>query len=98
VISSAMWSAATHVISAAEEEGHNPLLPATDELIVGTICFLLLFALLAKFAYPKIHQTLAARTEAIQGGIERAEKAQEEAQRTLEAYREQLEQARHEAS
>jgi FAD/FMN-containing dehydrogenase len=41
---------------------------------------------------------LNARTDAIEGGIERAEEAQAEAQRTLEGYRAQLAEARHEAA
>jgi F-type H+-transporting ATPase subunit b len=42
-------------------------------------------------------KAFAARTEAIQGGIERAEKAQLEAQRALSQYNEQLSKAREEA-
>jgi F-type H+-transporting ATPase subunit b len=42
-------------------------------------------------------KAFAARTEAIQGGMERAEKAQLEAQRALNQYNEQLSKAREEA-
>jgi F-type H+-transporting ATPase subunit b len=42
-------------------------------------------------------KAFTARTEAIQGGIERAEKAQLEAQRALNQYNEQLSKAREEA-
>jgi F-type H+-transporting ATPase subunit b len=42
-------------------------------------------------------KAFTARTEAIQGGIERAEKAQLEAQRALSHYNEQLSKAREEA-
>jgi F-type H+-transporting ATPase subunit b len=42
-------------------------------------------------------KAFAARTEAIQGGIERAEKAQLEAQRALSQYNDQLSKAREEA-
>lgn len=82
----------------AQGEQHSVILPAVEELILGTICFLILFGLLAKYAYPNIHRTLQERTERIEGGMQRAEEAQAEAQRTLEQYREQLAEARHEAS
>lgn len=82
----------------AAQQQHSVILPAVEELILGTICFLLLFGLLAKYAFPNIHRTLQERTDRIEGGLQRAEEAQAEAQRTLEQYREQLAEARHEAS
>ena len=47
---------------------------------------------------PKFEKAFTDRTEAIQGGLERAEKAQEEAQRALVQYNEQLSSAQGEAS
>ena len=47
---------------------------------------------------PRIKKTLEDRTEAIEGGLARAEKAQAEAAQTLEQYKEQLAEARHEAA
>lgn len=82
----------------ASEAGNSPLLPPIDELIIGLIAFFLIFAVLAKKAFPNIAKTLDARADAIEGGIERAAKAQEEATRTLAAYQAQLEQARTEAA
>ena len=87
----------TAVILAAEGEP-NPLLPATSELIVGIIAFALLYLFLARTVFPIFERTYAARTAAIEGGIERAEAAQAEAQRALEQYRAQLAEARGEAS
>jgi len=46
---------------------------------------------------PMFEKAFTARTEAIQGGIERAEKAQLEAQRALSQYNDQLAKAREEA-
>ena len=46
---------------------------------------------------PMFEKAFAARTEAIQGGMDRAEKAQLEAQRALVQYNEQLSKAREEA-
>ena len=53
---------------------------------------------LARRVFPIFEKTFAERTAAIEGGIERAEAAQAEAQRALEQYRAQLADARGEAS
>jgi len=82
----------------AEGEPLNPLIPHTAELIVGAIAFTLLFLVLRKAVVPKFEKAFTDRTEAIQGGLERAEKAQEEAQRALVQYNEQLSSAQGEAS
>src|SRR5579863_2394557 len=76
----------------------NPLLPSWPEFIIGTILFALVFGFLAKIALPRIQKTLAARTDAIEGGLNRADDAQKEAQQLLEQYRQQLAEARHEAA
>ena len=80
------------------EEPLNPLIPHTAELIVGAIAFTLLFLVLRKAVVPKFEKAFTDRTEAIQGGLERAEKAQEEAQRALVQYNEHLSSAQGEAS
>jgi F-type H+-transporting ATPase subunit b len=82
----------------AQAEQQNPLLPDLTELIIGAVAFLVVFALLAKILLPRLTTTLEERTEAIEGGLERARQTQEEAQRELERYRAQLAEARHEAS
>ena len=84
-------------VNLAAEGKVNPLIPHTAELIVGAIAFTLLFLVLRKFVVPMFEKAFTARTEAIQGGIERAEKAQVEAQRALTKYNEQLSKAQSEA-
>jgi F-type H+-transporting ATPase subunit b len=89
------------IILAAEEGVHeapNPLIPKLSELIVGTIAFLLLFWLLKKFALPMFEQTYQERTEAIEGGIKKAEVAQAEASKALAEYQAALADARGEAA
>jgi F-type H+-transporting ATPase subunit b len=86
---------ASDVVLAANE---NPLVPNTDELVVGTLAFLIVFGLLAKALLPRIQKTLEERTDAIEGGMERARQAEDEAKETLAQYREQLAEARHEAA
>ncbi len=76
----------------------NPLLPSWPEFIMGTILFVLVFGVLSKMALPRIQQTLAQRTELIEGGLARADEAQAEANQLLDQYREQLAEARHEAA
>ena len=78
-------------------EATNPLIPHTAELIVGAIAFTLLFLVLRSKVVPMFEKAFTARTEAIQGGMERAEKAQLEAERALRQYTEQLSKARDEA-
>jgi F-type H+-transporting ATPase subunit b len=86
----------------ALEEGIEPvpnvLAVPLDELIVGFIAFAIVFGALAKLALPKIRTTLAERADTIEGGIRRAEAAQEEAQQVLAEYKAQLAQAREEAA
>ena len=84
-------------VNLASEEKVNPLVPHTAELVVGAIAFSLLFYVLRKFVVPMFEKAFEARTQAIQGGIERAEKAQAEAQRALTQYTEQLSKAQSEA-
>ena len=82
---------------AAEAGKVNPLIPHTAELIVGAVAFILLFLVMRSKVVPMFEKAFTARTEAIQGGIERAEKAQLDAQRALTQYNDQLSKARDEA-
>lgn len=75
----------------------NPLIPHTAEIIVGFIAFSLLYIVLRRSVVPMFEKAFAARTEAIQGGMERAEKAQREAEVALSQYKAQLSEARGEA-
>ncbi len=75
----------------------NPLIPHTSEVIVGFIAFSLLYMVLRRAVVPRFEKAFATRTDAIQGGMERAEKAQREAEAALNQYKEQLADARGEA-
>jgi len=76
----------------------NPLIPNLTELIVGLITFGIIFFALWKVLLPRLNKTLAERTDRIEGGLQRAEETQAEADATLARYREQLAEARHEAA
>ncbi len=86
----------THLADAVAS--YNPLLPSWPEFVVGTILFFLVFGFLAKIGLPRIMKTLEERHDAIEGGINRADEAQAEAERVLQQYRAQLDDARHEAA
>ena len=82
----------------AAEQLQNPLVPDLTELIVGAVTFGIIFFALWKVLIPRLNTTLEERTDKIEGGLQRAEEAQEEANATLAKYREQLAEARHEAA
>ncbi|MBT2524747.1 F0F1 ATP synthase subunit B [Streptomyces sp. ISL-99] len=82
----------------AQEEVQNPLLPAVPEIVIGLIAFFIVFGFLAKKLLPNINKVLEERREAIEGGMEKAEAANTEAQSVLEQYKAQLAEARHEAA
>src|SRR6187402_2052124 len=76
----------------------NPLIPNLAEVIASIVFALLLTFLIARFVVPRFEATYAERTAAIQGGIEKAEKAQEAAEAALQEYNAQLAEARTEAA
>ena len=91
-MSSNLW------IFAASEAGPSPVIPNPAEIVVGLVAFTILFFLLRTKAVPKFEKAYRDRTDAIQGGLERAEKAQREAGANLEKYQAQLADARGEAA
>ncbi len=83
-------------------EGTGPLGPLLPEHIVEFVMGLVLFGIIwfvvAKKVVPIFEATYAERADAIRGGMERAEKAQEEAAAARAKYQAQLEDARGEAA
>jgi F-type H+-transporting ATPase subunit b len=87
------------LLSAEEErEGVDLVLPEIAELLWGLICFVVVLAVLWKVAFPRLRQAIEARENKIQGDLEDAEKAKNEAQKQLDEYKEQLADARSEAN
>jgi F-type H+-transporting ATPase subunit b len=74
------------------------ILPQFPEVIVSLISFLVLFGVLAKFAFPAINKMLDDRAAKIKESLERAEETRVEAERLLEDYKTQMAEARQEAS
>jgi F-type H+-transporting ATPase subunit b len=97
--------AANHLVSIhlasnniVQQLKQSPLWPSTTELILGLVGFIVVFGGLGKVLLPRIQKTLEERTEAIEGGLKKAEDTQAEANRQLTLYREQLDEARHESA
>jgi F-type H+-transporting ATPase subunit b len=77
----------------AQEAGggeSNPILPAWNELIWGTIAFLILLFLMYRTVFPQVNKTYQERRANIEGKLEQAEKEREEAEKLLQQYRERL--------
>ena len=81
----------THASILAESE--NPLIPATYDILWGTISFIIVLFVFWKYVLPAFTKVSAERTEKIEGGLENAKKMQAEAERSKEAYSSQLEAA-----
>lgn len=75
-----------------------PLLPHPAELIVGIVAFAILYWVYSTKVVPRMESMYAERTAAIEGGLEKAEKAQAEAKAALDSYTAQLQDARGEAN
>lgn len=79
------------------QKAPSPIFPATNEIIWASLSFTVLFILLAKFAWPGLKKATAARTERIRSDVEAADQAKADAERVLEEYRAQLQDAKSEA-
>jgi F-type H+-transporting ATPase subunit b len=91
--------AALPAVLAAEPAQHpNPILPSPNEIVFGLISFLVVLAFLVKYALPRMQEALAARTAAIEGKMEQAERDRQEASDLLEKYKADLAGARDEAA
>lgn len=88
-------------LALAEENsdlGIGILIPNLSEFIPALIAFLVIWVVLAKFAWPMIVGMLDKRQETIKNNLDEAEAAKIEAQRSLEEYKKQLADARREAA
>jgi F-type H+-transporting ATPase subunit b len=67
------------IVAAAEGEAKNPLLPAIYDIVWSSVVFAILLAFFWFRVLPNFKKNLDARTEAIEGRLAAAEKAQAEA-------------------
>ena len=85
-------------VAAEEGEATNPIGLPWGEVLIAAIAFAVLLVVLGKFVWPMFEKSYAARTKAIEGGIAKAEEAQNEAKAALDRYNQQLAGAREEAA
>jgi F-type H+-transporting ATPase subunit b len=74
----------------AAEHEQNPILPAANELIWGTIAFLILLVLMYRTVWPSVDKAFKDRRDNIEGKLEEAERERQEADELLEQYRRRL--------
>src|SRR5258707_15566151 len=65
------------------QKAPSPILPATNEIIWGSISFVVLLILLSKFAWPALASGMAARADRIRSDLDAAETAKTEADQVL---------------
>ena len=87
----------TTILAVEENGGGIELFPDPSELIMGTIAFLALTALMIKFVFPKANQAFEDRAAAIQGKMEEADAKLVEAEETKRTYEASIADARGEA-
>lgn len=87
----------TELILAADEQA-NPLIPNWWEVLVTAVGFAVLMYIVVKFIAPALEKSYQDRVDAIEGGLEKAEKAQAEANAMMADYQQQLQDARVEAN
>jgi F-type H+-transporting ATPase subunit b len=80
------------------EAGSAPILPYWPELVFGFIAFGVIYYVVKTKVVPSLEKAYADRTAAIEGGMHKAEEAQQQAQDALEQYKAQLAEARGEGS
>jgi F-type H+-transporting ATPase subunit b len=80
------------------QKAPSPLLPARNEIIWGSLSFVVLLGVMWKFGVPAVRNMMEQREQRIRGDLERAESAKTEAETVLDEYRAQLADARSEAS
>jgi F-type H+-transporting ATPase subunit b len=79
------------------QEAPNPLVPVANEVIWGSLAFLVLLVGMWKFGIPAVQNMMHAREERIRADLERAESAKAEAEGVLQGYEAQLAAAKNEA-
>ncbi|HAL29919.1 MAG TPA: ATP synthase F0 subunit B [Coriobacteriia bacterium] len=74
------------------------IIPNTTEMWVNIVAFVVVFFVLAKFAFPPITKMLDERATKIRESLEKAEDTRVEAERLLDEYKTQMADARAEAA
>ncbi|CAB4625402.1 unannotated protein [freshwater metagenome] len=86
------------IVAAVEGEAKNPLLPADYDILWSSVVFVIMLTFFWFKVLPNFKKTLDARTEAIEGGLAAAAKAQAEAAAKTDEISKAQENTRAEAS
>ncbi|MGE0794884.1 MAG: F0F1 ATP synthase subunit B [Acidimicrobiia bacterium] len=79
-------------------ESPSPILPASNEILWGSLSFLVLLGVMWKFGIPAATNMMNERTERIRADLDAADTARAEAQTVLAGYQAQLAESRNEAN
>lgn len=79
-------------------EAPNPILPAIDEIIWGSLAFLLLFGFMVWKGFPAVKGAMDARAERIRSDLDEADAAKTDARRVQAEYEAKLADAKAEAA
>ena len=95
-----LFIASTPVAALAEEEntGMKLLIPNMAEFIPACIAFLIIFFIMSKFAWPMVLKMMEDRENKIQGDMDAAEQAKDQARSDAQAYADRLAVAEREAA
>lgn len=92
-------ASAVSVLAAEDEvEGWRLLVPASYDLLWSFVVLVVIAVVFYKLVLPKFTAVLDERTEKIEGGLAKADQAQEQAEAALAEYQRQLQEARTEAA
>lgn len=82
----------------AAEEGQNPLIPASYDIIWSLVCFAIIAFFLVRYAVPKLTAILDERSQRIEGGLRLADQAKAEAAQSRAQIEAELAEARRQAA
>lgn len=85
-------------VSSYPEYHASPIIPYLPELIFSIVVFLIFWWFIAKVISPRLETVYRERTDAIEGGMQRAEQAEADAAAAKKQYEDQLGEARGEAA
>jgi len=85
-------------VLATAEEKVNPIVPEVNEIIWGSLSFLILFFFIAKYGFPAIKKGMDSRAQKIRDSLDDAESTRTEARTILDQYQRQLADAKSESA
>ena len=99
-VSGVMFAFPALAFASEEEEsgGISLIIPDPTEFFPMLVAFIVLWVILAKFGWPKFNAMLETRENTIRESLEKSEAARIESERVLEEYKQQLAEAKTQAT